>query len=108
MAQLPSQRNLFDIPDDVAYLNCAYMSPLLRRVCAAGQRAVARKTRPWEIAPADFFPEIREARRLFATLLGGDARADDVAIVPAVSYGMAVACANLPLERGQTVLLLDE
>jgi selenocysteine lyase/cysteine desulfurase len=28
--------------------------------------------------------------------------------VPAVSYGMAVACANLPLTRGRTVLLLDE
>ena len=30
--KLPSQRHLFDIPDDVAYLNCAYMSPLMRRV----------------------------------------------------------------------------
>ena len=108
MARLPCQRHLFDIPDDVAYLNCAYMSPLLRRVTEAGQRAVARKVRPWEITPADFFSEIGQARRLFATLLGGGVGADDVAIVPSVSYGMAVACANLPLARSQTVLLLDE
>lgn len=108
MSRLPSQRHLFDIPDDVAYLNCAYMSPLLRRVTEAGQRAVARKSRPWGITPADFFSEVGQARRLFATLLGDGAGEDDVAIVPSVSYGMAVACANLPLARGQRVLLLDE
>jgi selenocysteine lyase/cysteine desulfurase len=105
---LPCQRHLFDIPADVAYLNCAYMSPLLRRVTAAGRRAVARKARPWEIAPADFFSEVEQTRRLFATLLEGGVGGDDVAIVPSVSYGMAVACANLPVGRGQTVLLLDE
>jgi hypothetical protein len=27
-APLPNQRHLFDIPDDVAFLNCAYVSPL--------------------------------------------------------------------------------
>ena len=108
VAPLPSQRHLFDIPDAVAYLNCAYMSPLPRRVTEAGQRAVARKAHPWDIASADFFSEVEEARRLFATLLGGGAGPDDIAIVPAASYGMAVACANVPLSRGQSVLLLDE
>ena len=108
MSRLPSQRHLFDIPDDVAYLNCAYMSPLLRRFTEAWQRAVSRKSRPWEITPAAFFSEVGQARRLFATLLGDGAGEDDVAIVPSVSYGMAVACANLPLARGQRVLLLDE
>ena len=108
MTPLSCQRHLFDIPDDVAYLNCAYMSPLLRRVVDAGQRAVARKAHPWDITPADFFSEVAQARRRFAELLGGGTGEDDIAIVPAVSYGMAVACANLPLRRGQTVLLLDE
>ena len=108
MGRLPSQRHLFDIPEAVAYLNCAYMSPLLRRVTEAGQRAVTRKAHPWDITPADFFSEVEEARRLFAAVLGGGATAEDIAIVPAASYGMAVACANVPLARGQTVLLLDE
>lgn len=108
VAKLPSQRHLFDIPEAVAYLNCAYMSPLLRRVTEAGRRAVARKANPWDITAADFFSEVEQARRLFANLLGGSAGPDDVAIVPAVSYGVSVACANLPLTRGQTVLLLDE
>lgn len=105
---LPCQRHLFDIPDEVAYLNCAYMSPLSLRVTEAGQRAVARKARPWGITPADFFSDVGQARRLFATLLGGGVGEDDIAIVPSVSYGMAAACANLPLAPGRTVLLLDE
>lgn len=108
MTPLPPQRHLFEIPEAVAYLNCGYMSPLLRSVTEAGQRAVTRKTRPWEITPADFFSEVEQARSLFATLLGNGARADDIAIVPSVSYGMAVACAAVPLSRGQSVLLLDE
>src|SRR5262249_28651398 len=31
------QRHLFDIPDDVAFLNCAYISPLLKASVAAGE-----------------------------------------------------------------------
>ena len=33
---IPCQRSLFDLPDDVAYFNCAYMSPLMKPVVAAG------------------------------------------------------------------------
>ena len=29
---IPSQRHLFDLPDDVAYLDCAYMAPLIHSV----------------------------------------------------------------------------
>jgi len=103
---LPSQRDLFDIPDDVSYLNCAYMSPQLRSVRAAGERAIAAKSRPWEISPADFFADSETARALFAELIGGDA--DGVAIIPSVSYGIAVAAANLPLAPGQNVVVLEE
>jgi hypothetical protein len=35
-----SLRSLFDIPDDVTYLNCANMSPQLRAVTTAGVTAV--------------------------------------------------------------------
>jgi len=105
---IPSQRHLFDIPDDVAYLNCAYMSPLPLASAAAGRRAITRKTQPWTITPPDFFAEPEVARGLFAELLGRPATRDDIAIVPAESYGMAVACHNIPLRPGQRVLLLDE
>ena len=103
---IPSQRHLFDLPEDVAYLNCAYMAPLMHPVVDAGLRGVRRKARPWEIAAPDFFSDAAHARDLFARIV--NARAEDIAIVPAASYGMAVAARNLPLRAGQTIVLLAD
>jgi selenocysteine lyase/cysteine desulfurase len=103
---LSCQRELFDLPADVTYLNCATLSPSLRAVTAAGHTAVDAKARPWGIGPPDFFAGPEQARALFAQVLGADA--DGVAIVPAVSYSMATAAANLPLGAGQRVLVLAE
>ena len=103
---IPSQRHLFDLPADVAYLNCAYMSPLLKRAAEVGAEAIARKCQPWRIRSEDFFTESERARALFAELLG--ARADDIALVPAASYGLAVAAANLPVGLGERILVLAE
>jgi selenocysteine lyase/cysteine desulfurase len=99
-------RPLFEIPDGVAYLNCSYMSPQLRSVTEVGLAAVARKGRPWELSPADFFEDSETARGLFARLVGGER--DGVAIVPSVSYAMAVAAKNVPVGEGDEVLILDE
>src|SRR5579871_699782 len=103
---LPNQRSLFDMPDDIAYLNCAYMSPLLNVARDAGQAGLARKSQPWRITSDDFFTGSERARVLFADLIGTDG--DGVALVPAASYGIAVAAANLPVETGQRILVLDE
>ncbi len=103
---LGDQRDLFEVPEGISYLNCAYMGPQLREAREVGVRSVGRKSRPWEIAPDDFFDEAEEARALFARLVGGDA--DGVALVPSVSYGMAVATANVPVGRGEKVLILED
>jgi selenocysteine lyase/cysteine desulfurase len=103
---LGEQRGLFEIPEEVAYLNCAYMSPQLRSAREVGERAVARKSRPWEITPQDFFEDSEKSRELFARLVGGDA--DGVALVPSVSYGIAVAAANVPVREGQKILILED
>lgn len=108
MTILPSQRHLFDLPPDIAYLNCAYMGPLSHATAAAAHAGLDRKRRPWTMAPADFFTLADQARATFARLLGGPATADDIALVPAASYGMAVATANLPVGPGQRVLVLAE
>ena len=100
------QRHLFDIPDDIAYLNCAYISPLLKSVREAGLKGVARKSRPWEIAPADFFSESEQARAAFARLVG--ATADDIALAPSASYGIAVAAANVKVEAGGRIIVLED
>ncbi len=103
---LPNQRSLFDIPDEIVYLNCSYMSPLPRASREAGQSGVARKSEPWKISAKDFFSESEAARGLFAELIGGDA--DGVAIVPSASYGVGLAAANLPIASGQTIVLLED
>jgi selenocysteine lyase/cysteine desulfurase len=101
-----SQRGLFDIPEGIAYLNCAYLSPLMKPVVEAGHAAVERKARPWEITAPDFFSGAERARELFARLAGGDA--DGVAVTPSVSYGIALAAKNLPIRAGQNVVVLAE
>lgn len=101
-----SHRDLFAIPDDVCYLNTAYMSPLLESVREAGERGVRAKSQPWSITQEHWFGQVERARELFARLLG--ATADDVALVPSASYGVGTAVANLPLGRGDRVLLLED
>lgn len=67
---------------------------------------MGRKSRPWELTPEDFFRDAEDVRSLFAHLVGGDP--DGVAIVPSVSYGMAVAAANVPVEAGETIVILED
>jgi selenocysteine lyase/cysteine desulfurase len=103
---LPSQRHLFDIPDDVAYLNCAYMSPLMKSALEAGTGGLARKTHPWELTADQFFTGAEEFRATAAQLL--DCSSDCIAIVPSASYGIATAARNLPIKKGQSILVLAE
>jgi selenocysteine lyase/cysteine desulfurase len=103
---LPCQRHLFDIPDDVAYLNCAYMSPLMKPVIEAGIAGLNRKAHPWELTPDKFFTGSDEFRAIAAQLL--DCSADCIAIVPSASYGISTAARNLPVKKGQSILVLAE
>jgi selenocysteine lyase/cysteine desulfurase len=103
---LENQRKLFEIPEGVAYLNCAYMSPQLRSAREIGERAVTRKSWPWKITPDDFFEDAEKTRALFAHLVG--AGADGVALIPSVSYGIAVAAANVKVEPGEKILILED
>jgi selenocysteine lyase/cysteine desulfurase len=82
------------------------MSPLLQSAREAGARSVALKATPWRLTPTHFFETMETVRASFAALIGTGP--DNIALVPAASYGMAVAALNLPLARGKRVLLLDE
>lgn len=100
------QRHLFELPNDVAYFNCAYTAPLLRSAAAAGHRAIEDKNTPWRIAPGDFFETGEENRVLFSQLVDGSP--DQVTIIPAVSYGIALAAKNIPVDPGQSILVLQD
>jgi len=103
---LENQKHLFDIPEDVNYLNCASQTPLLRTSVTAGEIGVSRKAHPWGPHRENTAREVQEARALFAGLIG--ATANDIALVPATSYGMAVAAANLGIAPNQEILILHE
>jgi selenocysteine lyase/cysteine desulfurase len=106
MNLIPNQRHLFDIPEDVAYLNVATMGPLPLAALEAGQRGLARKLRPWTIPDTDFFEDTKRLRPLLAALIGADEAG--IAFVPSASYGLATAARNLPLAKGQKILLLED
>ena len=103
---LPCQRNLFDIPDGVSYLNCAYMSPLLKSALAAGTAGLARKAHPWELTADQFFTGSEEFRATAARLL--DCPAGCVAIISSAGYGIQTAARNLSPKKGQSILVLAE
>ncbi len=108
MATLRSQRLLFDIPESVAYFNCAYNSPQLNESRERLHLGVSSKSRPWERRADDFFHNADIIRELAADLFGGDA--DGYAIVPAASYGLSTAARAIEpqLVPGNHILVLDE
>lgn len=103
---LTCQKDLFSLPDDIHYLNGAYMSPLSKAVEAAGHQGIAQKAVPSRIQTDDFFTHSNTARERFATLVNGDPQR--VAIIPAASYGMATVARNLHPEPGQNIVILHE
>ena len=103
---ITSQKHLFDIPDEITYLNCAFISPQLQSVKEAGIRGVSGKSSPWELMPQDFFTQSEHCRSLFAKTLGTDKEC--VSFIPSASYGIAVAAKNLNLKSGDEVVVLSE
>ena len=99
-------RDQFEIPSDVTYLNCAFMSPLLKSVKSACEQAMKGRAEPWKKSSADFFTEVETTRERFASLVGADS--EGVALVPSVSYGLSVAAANLPAGKGGKTIVLED
>ncbi len=104
---LTCQKSLFDLGEGVAYLNCATLSPLSRRVVAAGQEGIQRKVRPWSIKPTDFFEPCDRLRATFARLIAAEDLLE-VALLPSVSYGLAQVAANMPAMKGKNKIVLLE
>jgi len=103
---LGPQNHLFEISDGVTYLNCSSLSPQMRSVTAAGMESVKSKVSPWLITPPDWFSGPEHLRSLAAMVMSTDA--EGVALVPSVSYGIAVAAANVKVDCGQSIVLLSE
>jgi selenocysteine lyase/cysteine desulfurase len=102
---LASQRDLFDIPRDICYLNSASYSPLPRRTQEAARAAVGRKGAPWTLDAAFANRQHERARAAAARLINADA--SDVALISSVSYGVATVGKILSIPAGMRVLVLE-
>lgn len=103
---LSCQKHLFNLDPAVHYLNGAYMSPLLTSVEEAGMLGLLKKRRPNAISAEDFFTDTERLRGLFARLVHAPS-ADEVAIIPSASYGMAIVAKNLQAEPGRKIIIAE-
>jgi selenocysteine lyase/cysteine desulfurase len=103
---LASQRDLFEMPRDICYLNSASYGPLPLRTLEAGRAAVGRKGTPWTIEPAFANRQHERARVAAARLINADPA--DIALIPSISYGVATAAKLLTIDRGARVIVLTD
>jgi len=103
---MKSQKHLFQLPEGIHYLNCAYMSPLLKSVEEKGIEGMQRKRNPISIKPVDFFTGVVGVREKFARMVHCEPM--QVAVMPAVSYGMNSVIRNIAYRKGQHALTISE
>lgn len=107
MGHMDCQIHQFSLPANHHYINCAYMSPILKSVEEAGIKGIQSKRMPWEITPDHFFEDSNRLRNLFSQLINaGSAR--DIAIMPSTSYGLSTAAGNIDASKGKTILIAGE
>jgi len=100
------QKHLFQLPEEIHYLNNAYMSPLLKSVEEKGIQGMQRKRNPISIKPVDFFTDVKGVRQKYGTLVNCDP--SQVAVMPSVSYGMSSVIRNISYRNGQHALTVSE
>lgn len=106
MANLKQQRAKFTLSNEATYLNCAYMSPLLKTVEKQGVFGIQRKRNPTSVSPKDFFTDTEKLRKEFAKLI--QAESSRIVIIPSVSYGMANVMNNLKVSASDNIVVAAE
>lgn len=101
------QKHLFSLTDNQHYLNCSFLSPQLKSVEEAGIKSIKNKSRPWETTPYHFFEDSNTLRSFFAQLVNAP-KPHDIAIMPAVSYGLATVAKNINPDKGDTIIIAGE
>lgn len=103
---LNAQRDKFSLPDDVHYLNCASRAPLLKSTEAVGIRGLKNQQYPVAASPDEYFAEPDALRAAIARLV--NCEANEVALTPSVSYGVAIAANNVQLNSAHNIVFVEE
>ena len=93
----------FRLPEHILYLDTATHGPRLRAVHDAAHAALDAGIAPWRQSDAQWEAAIDRVRMLASACFDGNA--DAIALVPSAAYGIAIAARNLPLARGEAVLV---
>lgn len=104
---LSNQAHLFNIDEGKTYINCAYMSPMLKAVEEAGIEGMRVKRHPWKLTAETFFNPAVQVGQEFAKLIGSDAP-ERVVLTPSASYGIATVARNLKLKAGDNIVGVSE
>ena len=104
---IKNQRAKFSIAKSTTYLNCAYMSPLLKRVELAGIKAIKAKRNPALISGNDFFTDTELLRKEFAQLINVN-DPTRIVVIPSVSYGLANVVNNLKVNSTENIIVAAE
>lgn len=100
------QKELFDLDENVTYLNGAYMAPLLKSAAEIGKKQVDAKLKPYQITGDDFFTTVTAIKGEYSKLINS-VNTDSIAIIPSVSYGLANVAKNVDV-KGKEIILVEE
>ena len=101
------QKTKFILSKKITYLNCAYMSPMLKKVEKAGVKGIKQKRKPYHITPIDFFKTSDLVKKRFSSII--DCKNHNrIAIIPSASYGLANVVNNISIKEKDEIILLDE
>ena len=104
---IKDQKNLFDIPEGIHYLNTASLSASFKSIEEAGIKAVKEKSKPYLIPTSDFFDPVIKLKKLFAQLIDAEDY-NRIANIPSVSYGLSSVANNIKLNKGDEIVLIEE
>lgn len=100
------QRKKFNLSKKIAYLNCAYMAPMLKKVEKAGIAGIKAKRQPNKVTAEDFFRDANTLRILFSDLINNP-EPNRIVMIPSVSYGIGNVVNNMAIEKGDNVVLTE-
>lgn len=95
---LNCQKSLFQLPDEIHYMNNAFMSPFMKQVEDAGILAIQKRRNPSVFKSSDYFTITEPLRQYFGNIIHSDPK--HIAIIPSAAYGLQNAVSNLPIDNG--------
>jgi cysteine desulfurase/selenocysteine lyase len=106
VAALAKFRGLFPITNECIYFNHAGTGPISLPARRAIEHCTDVYAKNAEFETDDYFRLIREARGTVAHLV--NARPEEIVLTHNTSEGIYIALANLPLQEGDAVIVMDE